>query len=305
MTGFSTSRITEQPNPRSRGLDRKSTVEVLRTINDEDRRVAEAVSEVIDDIARAVDHFVERYRHGGRIVYVGAGTSGRLGVLDAAECPPTFGTPPERIRGVLAGGPDAFFRATEGHEDDREAGRAVVEQEGITSADFVLGIAASGETPFVVGCVEAARALGAVTVGLANNPDSTLAKHVDVAIVPVVGPEVIAGSTRMKAGTAQKMVLNMLSTAAMVQLGKVYDNLMIDVQAGNRKLKERAREILKLTTGREIEAVDAALAAAQFELKPALLMLKANVSRVEAQALLDRHEGRVRDALQELGWEDE
>lgn len=294
---------TEERNPGSLGLDRRSIKEILQIMNLEDRKVAEAVGRELDQIERAVQAFIESYKKGGRIFYVGTGTSGRLGVLDSVECPPTFGVAPERIQGLLAGGEQAFSRAVESEEDNRAAGERLVEERGMTEKDLVVGISASGETPFVIGCVEAAKRIGIVTVGIANNPHCTLARLVDIPIIPVVGPEVIAGSTRLKAGTAQKMVLNMLSTAAMVKLGKVYDNLMIDMRATNRKLRGRAEEILRSLTGEDLRKIREALAEANYEVKPALVMLKRGASYRRAKELLEKHEGLVREALRELDLE--
>jgi N-acetylmuramic acid 6-phosphate etherase len=291
---------TEERNPRSLGLDEKSIPEILRIMNEEDKKVADAVERVLPAIEQAVQAFIEAYQRGGRIFYVGSGTSGRIGVLDAAELPPTFGVPPERVQGVLAGGLEAFFRADERLEDNREAGRRVVHEKRMDRRDLVIGLTASGETPFVLGCVEEAKRRKITTVGITNNPEGTLVKLVDIAIVPLVGPEVIAGSTRLKAGTSQKMVLNMISTAAMVKLGKVYDNLMIDLQAKNAKLKRRAEAILKALTTADAERIRRTLAEANYEVKPALLMLKAGLAYPEAKRLLEEHQGRVREALQKL-----
>jgi len=292
--------ITESRNPASHGLDNKPVEEILHIINAEDKKVPEAVGQAIDQIALAVEAFVASYQHGGRIFYVGAGTSGRLAIIDAVECPPTFGVPPERIQGILAGGMNAFFKAEESYEDDRDGGRKLVEERKMSEKDLIVGISASGETPFVLGLIEAAKQRNIKTVGITNNPQSTLARLVEIPIVVVVGPEVIAGSTRMKAGTAQKMVLNMISTAAMVKLGKVYDNLMIDVQANNQKLRRRAETILRELTGADLDRIRTVLAEAGYEVKPALLMLKADIPYREAKRLLEKHRGFVREALREL-----
>ena len=296
--------ITESRNPASRGLDNKPVEEILHIINAEDKKVPEAVGQAIDQIALAVEAFIASYRRGGRIFYVGAGTSGRLAIIDAVECPPTFGVPPERIQGILAGGMNAFFKAEESYEDDRDGGRRLVEERKMSEKDLIVGISASGETPFVLGVIEAAKQRNIKTVGITNNPQSTLARLVEIPIVVVVGPEVIAGSTRLKAGTAQKMVLNMISTTAMIKLGKVYDNLMIDVQANNRKLRRRAETILKELTGADLDRIRTVLAEAGYEVKPALLMLKADIPYREAKRLLEKHRGFVREALRELGIEE-
>ncbi len=295
--------VTEQRNPKSRDLDKKSIAEILRIMSEEDKSVAEAVSHELEAIERVVHAFVKTYERGGRVFYVGAGTSGRLGVLDAAELPPTFGIPPERVQGIMAGGLEAFFRADESLEDDREAGRIVVWEKQMNERDLVIGLTASGETPFVLGCLEEAKRRGITTVGVTNNPNSTITREVDIAVIVVVGPEVIAGSTRLKAGTAQKLVLNMISTTAMIKLGKVYDNLMVDVQANNQKLRRRAESILRELTGADPERIRTALAEAGYEVKPALLMLKADIPYSEAKRLLEKHRGFVREALRELGVE--
>ncbi len=241
--------LTEQRNPASENIDKLATEEVLRIINAEDQKVAAAVAAEIPNIARAVDGIVERLRAGGRLFYIGAGTSGRLGVLDAAECRPTFNVPAELVQGIIAGGEAALARATEASEDDRTAGVADLTARGFAAGDALVGIAASGRTPYVLGAIEAARETGALTIGISCTPNSELAGVAAVAITPLVGPEVVTGSTRMKAGTATKLVLNMLSTAAMVRLGHVYGNLMVNVQPTNEKLRERARRIVSEAAG--------------------------------------------------------
>lgn len=304
MENPKTDHLTESQNPISKALDMHSVRDILKIINDEDQKVAPAVRNVLGDIERAVERFVATYRNNGRIIYVGAGTSGRLGVMDAAECPPTFSTPPDQVQAVLAGGQQALFQADEGQEDDYDAGWANIEDQlAATGSDLVIGITASGETPFVLGGLDAARHLGAGTVGLCNNPRGRLAQQVEVAILPVVGPEVIAGSTRLKAGTAQKMVLNMISTTAMVKLGKIYDNRMIDVKVTNAKLRSRARDILQSLTHEPLDTIDRTLEDAQYEVKPALMMLKASITYDEAHSLLQKHGGHARAALRELGLE--
>lgn len=241
--------LTEQRNPASENIDKLATEEVLRIISAEDQKVAAAVAAEIPNIARAVDGIVERLRAGGRLFYIGAGTSGRLGVLDAAECRPTFNVPAELVQGIIAGGEAALARATEASEDDRTAGVADLTARGFAAGDALVGIAASGRTPYVLGAIEAARETGALTIGISCTPNSELAGVAAVAITPLVGPEVVTGSTRMKAGTATKLVLNMLSTAAMVRLGHVYGNLMVNVQPANEKLRERARRIVSEAAG--------------------------------------------------------
>ncbi len=241
--------LTEQPNPASAHIDALSTEEMLRVINAEDRKVAEAVERVIPAIARAVDAIAAAFRAGGRLFYIGAGTSGRLGVLDASECPPTFGVSPELVQGIIAGGEAALSRATETTEDDPAIGARDLVARGFTAKDVLAGLAASGRTPYVLGAVAEAKRMGAVTIGVSCTPDSELARAVEIAITPLVVPEVIAGSTRMKAGTAQKLVLNMLSTGAFVRTGYVYGNLMVNVQPKNSKLRDRAKRIIAQAAG--------------------------------------------------------
>lgn len=241
--------ITEQENPRSENLSSLSAAEIVSLMNEEDATVATAVKSVLGEVAKAVEEIVERLKNGGRLFYIGTGTSGRLGVLDASECPPTFGVSPELVQGVIAGGYDACHRAVEASEDDAGASRVDLEQRGFNSRDVLVGIAASGRTPYTVGAVSHARSLGAFTVGLTCVPGSPITQAAELSIVPVVGPEVVTGSSRLKAGTAQKMVLNMLSTATMVRLGYVTGNRMSHLKAGNTKLRERAVRIVTAETG--------------------------------------------------------
>ena len=291
-------RVTEQPNPRSEGLDRMTTLEAARLMNAEDRTVAEAVGRVLHDIASAVDGIAERLARGGRLFYVGTGTSGRLGVLDASECPPTFGVAPELVQGVIAGGFEACHRAVEASEDDVEAGKRDLEARGIGAGDAVVGLTASGTTPYTVGALEWAAARGAFTVLVACNPHPPIEVVCDIAVVPVVGPEVVAGSTRLKAGTAQKMVLNMLSTLTMVRLGYVLGNRMANLQTRNRKLADRAAHILAAESGLDDAAARALLEEAGGALPVALLMARRGLSTAEARALLDSHGGSVAAALE-------
>lgn len=241
--------VTEQENPATAKIDKASTLDAVRLINNEDKTVADAVEKVLPEIAATIDKVVERLQNGGRLFYVGTGTSGRLGVLDASEIPPTFGVDYELVQGVIAGGYDALYKATESSEDDREAGAEDLKQRGVTKNDAVIGLAASGRTPYTIGAVEYARELGCFTACITCVPDSAITKSVDIAIVANVGPEAITGSTRMKAGTAQKMVLNMISTVAMIKLGYVHGNRMTNVRASNEKLKDRAVRILMTETG--------------------------------------------------------
>ena len=287
---------TEKRNPRTTAIDTLSSLEIVTLINDEDAKVAAAVRRELPRIARAVDVIVARLKQGGRLLYFGAGTSGRMGVLDASEIPPTYNTPPEMVQGFIAGGENALRQSAEAAEDDAEAGAALAQSLGVGKKDVVVGIAASGNTPWALGVVSEAKARGAATIGLTCNPGSNLTQAADIAIVPEVGPEVIAGSSRMKAGTAQKMVLNMLSTASMVQLGKVYGNLMVDVRPTNAKLRRRAARILQEAAAVDPETARKALQATGYRVKPALVMLLTGASVESAQALLDQNDGSVRQA---------
>ena len=282
----------------ARELDRLSTLELVRLMNAENARVADAVGTQAGPIAAAVDAIAARMLRGGRLLYVGAGTSGRLGVLDASECPPTFGVPPGLVVGVIAGGPDALVRAVEGAEDDAAAGAAALAERDVDEADCVVGVATSGRTPFVLGAVRVARERGALTVALACNPGTELERTAELAIVPVVGPEVLSGSTRMKAGTATKLVLNALSTGAMVRLGKTYGDLMVDLVASNEKLRLRARRLVRALTELDERAADEALAAAGGELKTAVVAVRLGLDPPTARTLLDAHGGHLRAALE-------
>ncbi len=287
---------TEKRNPRTAAIDTLSSLEIVTLINNEDAKVANAVRRELPHIARAVDVIVARLKQGGRLLYFGAGTSGRIGVLDASEIPPTYNTPPEMVQGFIAGGENALRQSAEAAEDDSEAGAALVESLGVDKKDVVVGIAASGNTPWALGVINEAKIRGAATIGLTCNPNSSLTQAADIAIVPVVGPEVIAGSSRMKAGTAQKMVLNMLSTASMVQLGKVYGNLMVDVRPSNAKLRRRAARILQEAANVDAQTARQTLEATNYQVKPALVMLLTGASFENAQALLNRNDGSVRGA---------
>lgn len=288
---------TEQPNPASTAIDALPTEDVLRVINAEDRAVADAVGREVPAIARAVDAIVAAFRGGGRLFYIGAGTSGRIGVLDASECAPTFGIPPDWVQGIMAGGEAALSHATEATEDDRTMGARDLLARSFTSRDVLVGIAASGRTPYVLGAVAEARKLGAVTVGISANAESELARGVDIAITPLTGPEVVAGSTRLKAGTAQKLVLNMLSTAAFIRMGYVYGNLMVNVQPKNAKLVDRARRIVARATGLPKTAAAELLTAAGDNVAVSILMAKARLTRHEAERRLAEAGGRISEAL--------
>lgn len=279
---------TEQTNPNTNEIDKLPTLEALRIINREDQKVAEAVEKVLPAIALAVDGIVERLERGGRLFYTGTGTSGRLGVLDAAECPPTFGVSPELVQGVIAGGYDACYKAVEASEDDREAGAKDLQARGFTPDDVVVGIAASGRTPYTIGAVEYARGIGALTVCITCNEKTALAAAVEIPIEPIVGPEVIAGSTRLKSGTAQKLVLNMLSTMTMVRLGYVTGNRMTNLKTSNIKLRQRATGLVMAECGLEEPAAKAALEAANWDLRIAIVMVKAHAGREAAEAALQK-----------------
>jgi N-acetylmuramic acid 6-phosphate etherase len=289
--------LTEQQNPASAGIDALSTEEALRIINAEDRKVAEAVEREIPAIARAVDAIVAALEHGGRLFYLGAGTSGRLGVLDASECPPTFSVAPELVQGIMAGGEAALSRATETTEDDPEIGIRDLRARGFTARDVLVGITASGRTPYVLGAIAEAQRKGAVTIGISCTPDSQLSRVVDFPIEPVTGPEVVAGSTRLKAGTAQKLVLNMLSTEAFVRLGYVYGNLMVNVQPKNVKLVDRARRIIAQASGVSYERAGELLAESGNSVRVAIVMGRAGVVREEAERRVAVAGGRIAKAL--------
>jgi N-acetylmuramic acid 6-phosphate etherase len=289
--------LTEQANPASEGIDGLATDRVLEVINAEDRKVADAVAREIPSIARAVDVIVAAMRGGGRLFYIGAGTSGRLGVLDAAECPPTFGVSAETVQGIMAGGEAALTHAAESTEDDPAMGARDLLDHGFSARDVVVGIAASGRTPYVLGAVAEAGRMGAITVGICCTPDSELASVVQLAITPVVGPEIVAGSTRMKSGTATKLVLNMISTAVFIRLGYVYGNLMVNVQPNNAKLKDRAARIIAVAAGVSYQAALELLAAAGNNVRTAIVMGKTGLDRETAEHRLATAGGRVSHAL--------
>jgi N-acetylmuramic acid 6-phosphate etherase len=289
---------TERRNAVSRGIDRKSTLDVLRVLNREDARVALTVRRELPNIARAVDAIVKAFRAGGKLFYIGAGTSGRLAVLDAAECPPTFGTPPRMVRAIIAGGTRALRHPAEEAEDSAANGARDISRAGVSRRDVVVGLAASGSTPYVLGALECARRRGATTVGVTSNPRSPLARRARIAISPDTGPEAIAGSTRLKAGTAQKMVLNLLSTCAMVRLGRVYENWMIYVAMANQKLRQRGARILEEAAGVNASVAADALRQSGHNLPIALLMLETGANALEARRSLSEEGGNVRQALE-------
>ena len=289
---------TESRNSASMAIDAANPLEIVRMINDEDKKIAFAVERELPFVAKAVEMVTQAFRNGGRLFYVGAGTSGRIGVQDAAECPPTFGSDPELIQGLIAGGRRAVFKAQEGAEDQEINGANDIVAHGVSELDVVCGIAASRRTPYVVGAVKKARELGAKTLFVTTNPRSQFNLDVDIAICPEVGPEVIMGSTRMKSGTAQKMVLNMITTAAMVQQGKVYENMMVDLQMTNKKLEERSKKIVMIITGVEYNEAERVLKLANGHVKTAVVMIKANVNAAEAKKRLAKGDGFVRRAIE-------
>ena len=290
--------ITEQRNPNSMNVDSLSALEIVQLMNQEDKQVPLAIEKCLPQIAQAVECIVAAFQQGGRLVYIGAGTSGRLGVLDASECPPTFGVSPEIVKGIIAGGERALRHPIEGAEDSKT--QAVVDLQTIqfSSKDVLVGIAASGRTPYVIGALEYAKSLGSVTVSIASNPNSAMANIVDIAIDTVVGPEVLTGSSRLKSGTAQKLVLNMLTTASMILMGKCYQNLMVDVQASNEKLKARAIRIVMQATDCDKALAEETLKQADQNAKLAIMMILSGLDRAQAEALLEKHQGKLQLALE-------
>ncbi|MFV9668868.1 N-acetylmuramic acid 6-phosphate etherase [Pantoea sp. ARC607] len=293
--------ITEGRNPASQNIDELSTEAMLRVINDEDKKVALAVEAIVPQIAAAVDAICAAFQAGGRLIYAGAGTSGRLGILDASECPPTFGTPREQVIGLIAGGHTAILQAVENAEDNREQGAQDLKDIHFSRDDVLVGIAASGRTPYVLGALAWANELGATTVALTCNPGSAMSQVAAIALTPVVGPEVVTGSSRMKAGTAQKLVLNMLTTGSMIRSGKVYGNLMVDVEATNQKLVQRQVNIVMQATDCDDATARTALSACGGHCKTAILMVLADLDADTAKTLLSQHQGFIRQALQAAG----
>ncbi|MFJ5160824.1 N-acetylmuramic acid 6-phosphate etherase [Pantoea sp. NPDC088449] len=293
--------ITEGRNPASQNIDELETEAMLRVINDEDKKVALAVEAIVPQIAQVVDAITAAFSKGGRLIYCGAGTSGRLGILDASECPPTFGTPRSQVVGLIAGGHAAILQAVENAEDNVEQGAQDLRDIAFSASDVLVGIAASGRTPYVLGALAYARQQGAFTAALTCNPNSPMSQVADVALTPVVGPEVVTGSSRMKAGTAQKLVLNMLTTGAMIRSGKVYGNLMVDVEATNQKLVQRQVNIVKQATECDDATAQQALAACHGHCKTAIVMVLAELNAEEAQALLSQNQGFIRNALRGAG----
>ena len=288
---------TEQDNPESKNIDQMATLDALRLINREDAKVAHAVREALPQVAEAVDDIAEAIANGGRLFYVGAGTSGRLGVLDAVECVPTFSVSPDLVQGVIAGGSDALTQSIEGAEDRPDDARDDLIARGLTRADVVCGIAASGRTPYAIGGLTYAKTLGAKTIAIACNARSPIGEIADISICVIVGPEILTGSTRMKAGAAQKMILNMLSTGAMIRLGKVYGNLMVDVKVSNQKLTERACRLVMRLTGVKSEQARALLAGANQDVKAAVVMARLGVEYEKARELLAQAKGKLREII--------
>ena len=289
--------ITEQRNPNSMHVDSLSALEIVQLMNEEDKQVPLAIEKCLPQIAQAVERIVAAFQQGGRLVYIGAGTSGRLGVLDASECPPTFGVSPEMVKGIIAGGERALRHPIEGAEDSKAQALVDLQTIQFSSKDVLVGIAASGRTPYVIGALEYAKSLGSVTVSIASNPNSAMANIVDIAIDTVVGPEVLTGSSRLKSGTAQKLVLNMLTTASMILMGKCYQNLMVDVQASNEKLKARAIRIVMQATDCDKALAEETLKQADQNAKLAIMMILSGLDRAQAEALLEKHHGKLQLAL--------
>lgn len=291
---------TESRNLNTSNIDKVSTLEMVKIINNEDKKVAEAVEKEIPKIAQAIDYIVERIKKGGRLIYIGAGTSGRLGILDASECPPTYGVSEELIQGIIAGGHEAIFRAKEGAEDSKELAIEDLKLKKLSSNDIVVGIAASGRTPYVVGGLEYGNQIGALTISITCNSDSEVSKTSQISIAPIVGAEVITGSTRLKSGTAQKLVLNMLSTGSMIKLGKVYGNLMVDVKATNKKLIERAKKIVCETTGIEKNLAEDILLKTDYDVKLSIFMILSGLSLNDAREKLLENDGYIAKALESI-----
>lgn len=289
---------TEMRNENSMNIDTMSTKDVLATINNEDLRVAEKVRDVLPDIEKAVEAVYHALAKGGKLFYVGAGTSGRLGILDAVECPPTFSTPPDLVQGVIAGGSDAIYTAVEGAEDDEAEGARDLKARDMSERDVVVGIAASGRTPYVLGALKYAQGLGATAISLSSNINTEISQHADVQIEVETGPEVLTGSTRMKAASAHKMILNMITTSSMIKIGKVYENLMVDVKVSNKKLKERAKNIIATVTQASYKEISDTLEKTDNQVKPAIVMLMGGVSHQDAERYIEAADGYVRKAVE-------
>ncbi|SEJ21991.1 N-acetylmuramic acid 6-phosphate etherase [Propionispira arboris] len=291
---------TESRNNASAFIDQTTTIELVHLMNEEDKKVPQAIESILPQIAASIDLISNRLQKGGRLFYIGAGTSGRLGILDASECPPTYGIEPELIQGIIAGGPAAVFKSQEGAEDSPELAAHDLKEKKLQSLDTVVGLAASGRTPYVLGGLNFAKSIGAATIAITCNQNSPIAEIADIALTAVVGPELITGSTRMKAGTAQKLILNMLSTGCMIRLGKVYGNLMVDVKSSNLKLEERARHIVMEATGVTRQESIACLAQTNGQVKLAIFMILSSLDLDAATKILDEHQGFIHKALQSL-----
>ncbi|CCL66107.1 N-acetylmuramic acid 6-phosphate etherase [Clostridioides difficile E7] len=292
--------VTEGRNKNTLQIDKEDTLGIIELINNEDKTVAYAVEEQKESIAKAVNIIVDRMKQGGRLFYIGAGTSGRIGILDATECPPTYGVDFELVQAIIAGGNQAIFKAIEGAEDDKELGKQDIIDRGVTSKDVICGIAASGRIPYVIGAMEYAKELGCAVLSITMNPNSEMSKKADLPINIIVGAEVIMGSTRMKSGTAQKMVCNMLTTASMVKMGKVYSNLMVDVKTSNEKLVERAKRIIMIATNVKYDVAEKFLEEADNSVKLAIFMIKSGLDKDSAKSILDRQEGYISEALKSI-----
>lgn len=292
--------VTESVNANTLNIDKLSTIDILKTINEEDKKVASSVEKEIPKIEMAVEKITEAFKNNGRLIYIGAGTSGRLGVLDAVECLPTYGVSEDMVQGIMAGGKDAMFRAKEGIEDDKEEGKNDLKAINFSSKDILVGIAASGRTPYVIGAMELAKKIGATVISVTCNPDSEMAKISDISIAVVAGAEVVTGSTRMKAGTAQKMVLNMLSTASMIKIGKVYRNLMVDLKPTNLKLVERAKRIVSLATNVSRDEAEKYLKDTDYDVKLSIFMIESGLDKDSAKMLLEKNQGYISKALENV-----
>ena len=291
---------TESRNQNTLNIDKVSTLEMVKMINEEDKKVANAIEIELPQIAEAIDGIVERMQKDGRLIYIGAGTSGRLGILDASECPPTYGVSEELVQGLIAGGQEAIFRAKEGAEDSKELAVLDLKYKHLNENDTVVGIAASGRTPYVIGGLEYANEIGALTISVTCNADSQVAKEAKIAISPVVGAEVVTGSTRLKSGTAQKLVLNMLSTGSMIKMGKVYGNLMVDVKATNEKLVERSKKIVCEATGVSFKEAETVLNETDFDVKLSIFMILSNLEKEKAKVILEMNNGYIAKALKNI-----
>ncbi|WP_297639568.1 N-acetylmuramic acid 6-phosphate etherase [uncultured Clostridium sp.] len=292
--------ITESRNENTINIDKVSTIEMIKLINDEDKKVAYAVEKELENIAKAIDGIVDRIKVGGRLIYIGAGTSGRLGILDASECPPTYGVSEDLVKGIIAGGNEAIFRAKEGAEDSKELAVEDLKINKISNKDTIVGLAASGRTPYVVGGLEYANEVGALTISITCNSESEVAKNAKISIAPIVGAEAITGSTRLKAGTAQKLVLNMISTGSMIKLGKVFGNLMVDVKSTNKKLMERAKRIVVQATGISMEEATVILEKTEYDVKLSIFMIISELEKDEAKERLEKNAGYITKALSEI-----